>query len=286
MALIQKFFVPLGTLAILASCATGCDQVFSLERGGCGDGELAQDEDCDDGGNEAGDGCGVTCLIEPGFECPTMKGFCLPVVGLSRGPISTRLAVAGTPGGATFAFECPVDEVVIGFEGYANPVGDNLGVLTVVCGALGIAPNGDALLTRSSQSAVIGTQQSGTLLTTTCATDEVAVGFVPTTNTYVSGFQWTCQPVAHTDGGLRFGASRSLAFGPSVGTEEPERRCPPGEIVNEVSGTVGASIGSMGLGCGPISTVLCGDGVVAHPEMCDDGNLTRHDGCDASCQRE
>lgn len=284
---IQNLFVSMQALVIVGSCAIGCDRVFMLERGpSCGDGELLLEEDCDDGDNVAGDGCGTTCTIEPGFECPTTKDTCLPVVGLSRGAVSTRLEVAGSPSGNPFMFECPIDQVVIGFEGFANPVGDNLGILRVVCGSLGIGANGDALLTRSAQSKLIGTQQSGGSLSVQCAPDEVAIGFVPTTNTYLSGFQWTCQRVSHTDGELRFGATRSVSFGPSVGTEESERQCPPGEVVTEASGTVGTSIDGMGLGCSPISTVVCGDGVVAAPETCDDGNLVRRDGCDGSCQRE
>ena len=38
---------------------------------GCGDGELTEDEACDDGNREAGDGCAANCLsVERGFSCP------------------------------------------------------------------------------------------------------------------------------------------------------------------------------------------------------------------------
>lgn len=78
---------------------------------------------------------------------------------------------------------------------------------------------------------------------------------------------------------------RSLSFGLSA-TEEPGQRCPSNQVVSEVTDTTGQSIDSIRLGCSAISTVLCGDGVQVAPETCDDGNLTRHDGCDARCQSE
>jgi cysteine-rich repeat protein len=204
-----------------------------------------------------------------------------------RGPIGTLLEPAGDSGGTAFMFTCPAGEVVIGFEGYANTVGDNLGSIQAVCGSLDLTPSGDALLlTRSSQSELFGAGVNGPVLTATCAQDEVGIGFVPTTNTYVSGFQWVCQQVSHSGGDLRFGASRFVSFGPSMGTEETSRSCSQGEVVSSVFGTSGSSIDSMGLGCSAISTVLCGDGELAPPEECDDGNLTQGDGCDRHCQLE
>lgn len=280
--------VPLRALTVVVGCSMGCDRVFGLEERPCGDGELLLSEECDDGGTAAGDGCGPTCQIEPGFECPpTANLACLPVLGLSRGPVNTLLEAAGlTTSGNDFTFTCPLGEVMIGFEGHANEVGDNLGSIRVVCGSLALTPDGDGLLTRSSQSELFGGGQSGPLLTVICGQDEIAIGFVPTTNTYVSGFQWACQQVSHAAGALQFGPSRLLPFGPSMGTEETNRSCPQGEVVSSVFGTSGLSVDSMGLGCSAISTVLCGDGELAAPEMCDDGNLTRGDGCGRRCELE
>src|SRR5262245_32257575 len=37
---------------------------------GCGDGTLTDDEACDDGNTDSGDGCAANCLAtEPGFSC-------------------------------------------------------------------------------------------------------------------------------------------------------------------------------------------------------------------------
>lgn len=266
----------------------GCDRVFQLERApSCGDGALLLEEDCDDGNREAGDGCGPTCTIEPGFECPVTKDFCLPVLAISRGPVESQLEVAGEVGGdIDEVFECPAGEVLVGFQAYADSAGGNLGRINALCGALALEPDGDIVVTSSSESGFLGTtQNSGDLLAASCAANEIAVGFVPSTDTYVSGFEWICRPVWHRDGELGFGADRSVSFGLS-GSVQPERRCPPNAIVTELSVSLGSSVDMMGLGCSPLLVAVCGDDVVTAPETCDDGNLARRDGCDAGCQRE
>ena len=46
-----------------SGCTAGAYEVI------CGDGDLAGNEPCDDGDVEAGDGCGVTCAVEDGWQC-------------------------------------------------------------------------------------------------------------------------------------------------------------------------------------------------------------------------
>jgi cysteine-rich repeat protein len=279
---------PLAVLAVSIGLIS-CDQAFSLERPpSCGDGVLAQDENCDDGAAEAGDGCGSTCEIEPGFECPSMNVGqpCLPVVGLSRGPAITELPAAGSMGNNAIAFECEPGEVMIGLEGYANEVGDNLGRISFVCAALALGENGEALLTTASRSVLFGTSQSGPFDSALCAADEVVTGFVPTTNTYVSGVELTCQKLFHTGGELRIGSTTPVLFGPTEGMQEAARQCPPNEVLTRAFGTIGSSLDWLGFACSAISAVVCGDGAVVTPETCDDGNLIRHDGCDDRCLLE
>lgn len=281
--------VPVCALVLVLGCLVGCDQVLGLADPSCGDGVLLDDEACDDGNGAADDGCGPTCQIELGFECRAVGEACLPVVGLTRGAITTELPAVGDPGGNPYAFECPPGEVVFGFEGFANELAppDNLSNIRVVCASLGLTPDGDAVLTRSSQSEYYGGAPFGPMLTVTCAPNEIATGFVPNINTYVSGFQLSCQAVAHTGGSLRFGEPRLVEmFGPAKGIEAPPQSCALREAVSAVAGTAGAFVDSMGIGCSPLSTVLCGDGVLTAPEQCDDGNLSRADGCDGRCQLE
>ena len=44
----------------------------------CGDGQITNDESCDDGNYADGDGCSATCQKEPGFYCPTVGQPCEP----------------------------------------------------------------------------------------------------------------------------------------------------------------------------------------------------------------
>jgi fibro-slime domain-containing protein len=54
----------------------------------CGDGLVEGDEECDDGALVPGDGCGASCFLEPGYECPVAGKACTPTLcgdGLKRG---------------------------------------------------------------------------------------------------------------------------------------------------------------------------------------------------------
>ncbi|HVZ34324.1 MAG TPA: DUF4215 domain-containing protein, partial [Polyangiaceae bacterium] len=56
---------------------------------GCGDGVLANDEACDDGNTESGDGCAANCLAtEPGFSCATPGQLCKPIARCGDGVVA------------------------------------------------------------------------------------------------------------------------------------------------------------------------------------------------------
>ena len=51
----------------------------------CGDGVVSDEEVCDDGDGDDGDGCSARCTIEPGFLCAAGENgtsLCLPVGAL------------------------------------------------------------------------------------------------------------------------------------------------------------------------------------------------------------
>ncbi|MCA9515865.1 MAG: DUF4215 domain-containing protein, partial [Myxococcales bacterium] len=76
-----------------AGCAAGCEvadgwtchelpsgrSVCAATR--CGDGIVAGDEACDDGGNASGDGCSAGCADEVGFTCRDAHGDCDAICG-------------------------------------------------------------------------------------------------------------------------------------------------------------------------------------------------------------
>lgn len=49
----------------------------------CGNGVLDGDEQCDDGGRQAGDGCSPRCTVEPGWRCPPVPGPCARLPGIA-----------------------------------------------------------------------------------------------------------------------------------------------------------------------------------------------------------
>ncbi len=56
---------------------------------GCGDGILADDEVCDDGNIESGDGCIATCLaLEPGFSCAEPGKPCIVIARCGDGEVA------------------------------------------------------------------------------------------------------------------------------------------------------------------------------------------------------
>lgn len=287
----------LSALRVLAivGCLAACDQVWGLERSGdgCGDGLLAQTEDCDDGNLDAGDGCSAACRVEPGFVCRPQDagGPCLPVVGLTRGPVATMLMLVGDMLGKpnNRMLECPGDQVAIGFEGFANSTGDNLGSIAIVCAALGIGADGVAQVTRKGTIDIMGGEIGPPMPPAMCGPDEVATGYLPVTNTYLKRFDLRCQALSHVDGKLQLGPETSHVFGPTLSAEDPPhplQQCPANQILTVLHGHIGASLDRAAFGCSELRAAVCGDSVVTAPETCDDGNLLRFDGCDARCQPE
>ncbi len=56
---------------------------------GCGDGELTEDEACDDGNTESGDGCNADCLgVIPGYSCAEPGKPCQPIARCGDGLVA------------------------------------------------------------------------------------------------------------------------------------------------------------------------------------------------------
>jgi fibro-slime domain-containing protein len=57
---------------------------------GCGDGTLTEDEACDDGNRDAGDGCAANCLsVQPGFSCSPAGAPCHPIARCGDGVLGS-----------------------------------------------------------------------------------------------------------------------------------------------------------------------------------------------------
>ncbi|WP_426748574.1 EGF domain-containing protein [Myxococcus faecalis] len=71
--------------------------------GMCGDGMVGTGEQCDDGGRVAGDGCGATCQVEPGYTCQGQPSVCHDVNECTNGTAqcSPNAYCTNTPGSYT-----------------------------------------------------------------------------------------------------------------------------------------------------------------------------------------
>ena len=54
---------------------------WAIVGASCGDGVIEQGEQCDDGGNDDGDGCSSTCTIEPDYSCSGQPSVCVTLCG-------------------------------------------------------------------------------------------------------------------------------------------------------------------------------------------------------------
>jgi len=63
------------------ACNEDCTLDDSLCVSQCGDGVVNAGQDCDDGGQEAGDGCSAVCGVEAGWTCDGSPSICAPVCG-------------------------------------------------------------------------------------------------------------------------------------------------------------------------------------------------------------
>eukprot|EP00966_Prymnesium_polylepis_P294669 6804703-Prymnesium_polylepis.1 len=63
-------FVPTGQICgHVAAVLSSADNCLSLSRARCGNGQLEEGEECDDGGTISRDGCSADCVVECGWSC-------------------------------------------------------------------------------------------------------------------------------------------------------------------------------------------------------------------------
>jgi cysteine-rich repeat protein len=67
-----------GLAGVIAVVATPALQAQPIT---CGNGVVNPGETCDDGNSAGGDGCGATCITEPGFTCASAGAACVAICG-------------------------------------------------------------------------------------------------------------------------------------------------------------------------------------------------------------
>lgn len=216
---------------------------------GCGDAEKTEDEACDDGNRDNGDGCSGNCLvIENGYTCDAPGNPCelVALCGDSRRVLDEACDDGNTEGGDGCASNCQLE------AGFVCPVPGEPCVSTAVCG--------DGFVALGEECDDGNTDDADG-----CAACVLAPGF----ECLVPGAK--CRPVCGD--GLQTGSERcddgNLTAGDGCSancTLEPGFACGvPGEACRQT---------------------VCQDGVLEGTEQCDDGNGVPFDGCTAACVNE
>ncbi|MDQ3365420.1 MAG: DUF4215 domain-containing protein [Myxococcota bacterium] len=249
-----------------ATCGTGkicVDEACTASS--CGDGLVTAPEECDDANQASGDGCEADCT----FSCVATDATrnCTPAdtcAGQGTCNPTTHTCTPGTP---------LADTTACGVGGFCAT-----GVCTQpMCGNAVVEPGESCDDGAQNGTAASGCKATCTYVCVNAATD---CGAAPTCQ------QWTCATdhrcLAAADaardgtscgGGLvcNAGACASPLAVCGNGTVETGETCEPPNTA--------ACDGSCRI-------IQCGDGVRAGAEQCDDGNLTRLDGCDPGCRFE
>ena len=255
----------------------------------CGDGQLNDDERCDDAGTDSGDGCSSNCLVvEQGYVCPNPGSPCDQAAICGDGLI--LLGEACDDGNATGGDGCTAE---CGLEAdFACPEPGQACVSSVTCGdgrvsgAEGCDDGG--VVDADGCSATCVTEQgwscpiAGALCIATCGDgllrgleqcDDGAGATPGCSGTCGREDGFACDVpgeacVATVCGDGRAEGSESC----DDGNERPFDGC--FECVREPACSLGRC------------DAECGDGLRYSTEDCDDGNVASGDGCSATCTVE
>ena len=99
-------------------CTNNCVVEYGWECAGepstcwaiCGDGQVIDDEVCDDGNLDDGDGCSAECTVESGYECEGVPSVCHGVCGNSGMTPDEGCDDGNTAGGDGCGADCQVEE--------------------------------------------------------------------------------------------------------------------------------------------------------------------------------
>jgi fibro-slime domain-containing protein len=256
----------------------------------CGDGALNDDEQCDDGGTESGDGCSSNCLVvEQGYACPSPGSRCelAAICGDGLLILGEQCDDGNAMGGDGCTqncqleadFACPVpgescvssvtcgDGRVSGAElcddgntapddGCSAACQTEAGWSCPIAGALCVPVCGDGLL-RGLEQCDDGGSDDEDGCSATCGNED---GFVCN----ASGVP--CEPTVCGDG------RAEGSEGCDDGNDRPFDGC--FGCVREPACVEGSCAAE------------CGDGLRYSTEACDDGNLLNGDGCSDVCTLE
>ncbi|NMO18663.1 DUF4215 domain-containing protein [Pyxidicoccus fallax] len=258
----------------------------------CGDGDISPREECDDGDATSGDGCSVTCAIEPGYACVGEPSVCTQSCGNGTLNPGEECDDGNTTNNDGCNTSCRVEPP------YSCPTPGEACVQT--CGNSAIDPS-----EQCDDGNVVGSDGCS-------AACRIESGYE------CSGTPSVCVPRCGNsrldsgeqcdDGNTRLndGCSNACTLELGYACPTPGQACVqtcgngnvnPGEQCDDGNQNPGDGCGIIcdiesGYACstpatGPsVCTRSCGNGTLNTNEECDDGDTDSGDGCSASCRVE
>jgi fibro-slime domain-containing protein len=288
---------------------TGDDASDAAMPAVCGDGIVEVGEQCDDGNTIPADGCSGICHIEPGYTCPTPNMPCIFTVSMTCGNGIIEGMEACDDGNMADGDGCSMGCQVEPGWSCTNPGQPCTPVVVPACG--------DGMV-NSGEQCDDGNALSGDGCSATCQLEQ---GFTcPTPGMPCVMFHYcgdgVVDPSETCDDGNAVpgdGCSGVCMLEPGYACPSPGVPCvlvwvcgnakiDPGEACDDgntaggdgctadcsmvEAGYTCPNVGGSGGPCSLVPVPMCGDGVLAGNEQCDDGNTASNDGCSASCAVE
>ena len=163
-------------------------------------------------------------------------------------PALDYTSVAGGSGGTAYALGCPADMALVGIKGYA---GSYIHGLQGTCAQIN---HDGSWVGRTVTTGFAGTSD-GAAFDLTCPGGRVVSGFKGAAGLYVDRLTLRCGRLGPAGTLAAYGEHLDVTAGGTGGTSFGPTDCSNGQPARLLRGRAGTWIDSLGLGCGPVSTL-------------------------------
>ena len=263
-------------------------------------GDCTQDsgEQCDDCNATSGDGCDSRGQVEPGWICTAPGQPCHHVSGVLTTERDATAQVGNMNATPEFEEPCPPGAVLVGINatnsGSWQGGGEFLTFVVPRCASPQIAGGAEFIWTEAVDGPTLGGNGvSGAVPygIYDCPANRFLMGFRvwsdSATYPYPTGLALFCGSMRVIGENVTIGAPTDN-IGPFGYTTQPptDLVCTAAQVATALTGSAGAVLDLVGLGCSSARPTLCGDGITEGAETCDDGNSMSGDDCSDVCQDE
>ncbi len=267
---------------------TGAGSVITV----CGDGVVAGLEVCDDANTAAGDGCDVSCMLEPGYVCVDDSN---PADGIcDTGGPNTVIMTCGN--GTIDANEVCDDANIASGDGCDANCALEPGYVCV-----DDATPADGICDTAGPGTVTNTCGNGAIdPSEICDDGNTATGDGCDANCALEPGYVCVDDTTPADGICDTAGAGTVTMTCGNGVIDPSEICDdsnlasgdgcdancalePGYVCTQDTTPMDGICDTAGAGS---VTMTCGNGMIDASEVCDDGNITGGDGCDANCGLE